>query len=390
MTAAADLSIAAVHAAASAATGGLTDFGPVDYKAPLAALLDPADVDRLDGPGRALLRHIVTSALVARLWIALAHAERPGAAAISIERPLFIVGLPRTGSSLLHQLLALAPDARAPLLWETMSPGAALVAPDEARAAAAGLCAARPAELHAVHPLRPDGPAECYWLLRNSLRSSTFCHQADRPIYRAWLAASDMEVAYRDHRRQLQLLLHARPAARLVLKMPGHVDHLEPLLAVFPGACIVHLHRDPVAALASSCNLWRLIARSNHQPVDPHRIGARLHRRFARSIERGMAARRAVDPARVIDVHHAELARDPAAAVDRIHRHFDLPRPPELAGRIARAVTGPPPPRHPALADYGLDPAAVRRGFAGYCRAFAVAPESNAESAADDAAGEGP
>jgi hypothetical protein len=294
-----------------------------------------------------------------------------------VREPIFIVGLPRTGSTLLHRLLALAPDARAPLLWELMEPAPPPAgAADERIHRAERFCRARPAELSRVHPMGAREPGECYWLLRNGFKSHSFCLLGERPSYEQWLEAQEMTSSYAHHRGALQLLLHARPAERLVLKMPGHLDHLDALLAVYPDARIVHLHRDPLTALASDCSLWALITAANGQPVDRKRIGARLRRRLVRSIERGLAARRLLHPQQIVDVHYRALVDDPVATVRAIHRHFGLAFADEHATRIVatepRLAAARGGPHRYALSDYGLDAAEVSADFARYQRAFGL------------------
>jgi hypothetical protein len=162
----------------------------------------------------------------------------------------------------------------------------------------------------------------------------------------------------------------------LVLKMPGHLDHLDALLAVYPDARIVHLHRDPLTALASDCSLWEQISIANGQSVDRKQIGARLRRRLVRSIERGMAARHLLDTHQVVDVHYRALVDDPVATVRAIHRHFALTFTDEHEERIVatqrRMAAQRGGPHRYALSDYGLDAAEVSADFARYQRTFAL------------------
>jgi len=373
-----DLSIEALHAAATEASGGLVDFGDPEYLEPLQVLLGSAErEEKADERGRALLRQICVRVLGARLTIRAALRATPAIRSVPVRAPIFIVGLPRTGSTLLHRLLALAADARAPLLWELMEPASPPAgAADERIHRAERFCSARPAELSRVHPMGAREPGECYWLLRNGFKSQGFCLLGERPSYEQWLEAQEMTSSYAHHRAALQLLLHARPAKRLVLKMPGHLDHLDALLAVYPDARIVHLHRDPLTALASDCSLWGLITAANGQPIDRKRIGARLRRRFVRSIDRGLAARRLLHPRQIVDVHYRALVDDPVATVRTIHRHFGLDFVDEHATRIVaterRLAAARGGPHRYTLSDYGLDAAEVSADFAHYRRAFGL------------------
>ncbi|WP_285686524.1 sulfotransferase [Actinoplanes sp. NBRC 103695] len=273
-----------------------------------------------------------------------------------VDRPIVVTGLPRTGTTLLHGLLARHPVARAPLLWELMHPLArGPIARRRARWSVTCMArfyhAAVPV-LRDLHPLAPGVPEECLFALPHHLG-----HLARTPMpgYRRWWEARPADDDYRHLRGYLQALQWRRPAQRWVLKSPFHLHHLDALLRVFPDATIVHTRRDPVRALTSWCQLVEAIRLLQNEPSDPAMIGPEWLDIWALAVQRSSAVR-AAHPDRFVDVDHHRLADDPSGTAAEIWRGLD-----DAAGEVAPAPAARRPRRHPRTPrEYGLDPAEVR------------------------------
>jgi len=308
--------------------------------------------------------------------------RHPEIADIPVERPLFVTGLARSGTTLLHNLLAQDPDCRWLRYWETLQilppPDPETEANDPRIAMAERFTAmidrADP-QIKAIHHLDPRGPEECNNLLKNAFASNLFLMTHRTKGYHDWLMKADLTPAYRLYKRQLQILSWKYPRKRWVLKAPVHLFFLDALFAAFPDACLVQTHRDPAETIASAC---RLAARFGAltpgvPPLDPLRLGRIGLEGAARAVARGMEARKRHGAERFIDVGYGDLLRDPIGQVRRIYGHFGLAGVERLAEPIASWLAAHPKGKHGAhrysLADYGLDREQVRQAMADYLAA---------------------
>lgn len=305
-----------------------------------------------------------------RLRIKWIHAQSPRVAAEPIERPVFIVGLPRTGSTFVHRVLANAGSHRGPLLWELQRTG---LGQDAASAARARRAVERDAkaltrlapDYDAIHPLRADRPEESIALM---WRTYFPLSCAPLPDWRAWLDQVDVTADYEYLKQALQVLQYGRQRRRWILKFPGHAAHLDVIRQVFPDAQFVWTHRDPVPAVSSFCSLVEALTGVHCKQTDPVAIGRAWLGILADSIARGRKLRRALPDDTVVDVSSHRLASDP-------HRYV-----PQLFERIGaawthrdrddlNAIAGPPgrtPARTYTLERYGLSAAAVEEAFGDY------------------------
>ena len=378
----ADLLRAARRAAAA------FDFGDDGFRAPLGVLLRAlASEARLTGIGRIAARTDIVGLLTNRLRLEADRARHPAIAREEIRRPLFIVGLPRTGSTLLHQLLAQDPAARVARAWEVMAPSPPPerdrydTDPRIARAARQLQWFDRLApEFKKVHALGAELPLECIAIMGGSFVSSRFHTTYHVPSYQAWLAAADLRPAYEFHRRFLQHLQWRAPAGHWVLKAPAHVFAFEVLFATYPDALVVQTHRDPLTVLGSVASLTVILQRAFTDELDLAEIGAEITRRWSDGLERAIEARR--DPRvgdRFVDVRYEELLRDPMVSVRRIYERFGMTLPAEAEIRMREFLTRHPKDRHGShrygLSTFGLDAPALARRFKSYYDRFGIEPE---------------
>jgi len=267
-------------AEASARTGGLRDFGERQFMEPLAILLRSLEQEaHLTGTGRTIARERVLAHLVNRLLYVRDRAENPAIALEKIVQPVFIIGLPRTGTTILHDILAQDPANRVPMTWECMFPsppperGSFQSDPRIARCEAvlAPVDAAMPG-FRAMHPMGARLSQECVTLMADSFCSPLFHNQFRVPAYQDWMDHADAGPAYAFHCRQLQHFQWHCPGERWVLKTGGHMWGLEYLLKVYPDARIVFTHRDPVKSMTSYASLTTLVRSMSSLQVDGQEI----------------------------------------------------------------------------------------------------------------------
>jgi Sulfotransferase family len=368
---------------------GLDDFGEAEFREPFRRLLDglesEADLTLL---GRIAAHRDLVGLLINRLRLVEDRKKNPEIAAERIVAPIFIVGLPRTGSTALHHLLAQDPDTRAPQAWEVMYPSPpptrATYETDPRIARAARqlrwLDWLAP-DFKTIHPVGAQLPLECIAIMSASFLAARFQTTYNVPGYEAWLATQDMRPAYAFHRRFLQHLQWRAPGARWVLKAPSHVFSFDALLDTYPDARIVQTHRDPVTAVASVASLSSVLHRAFGRQRHPARFGHEVTNRWTEGLERSLELRRSgrVPPARIVDVHHHELVADPMSVAHRIYSQFDLLLPATADARMRAFLAGHPrgaQGRHEyAPEPFGLDREDLARRFRAYSEHFGVRPE---------------
>ncbi|MCF1599111.1 sulfotransferase family protein [Streptomyces muensis] len=310
-------------------------------------------------------RHLANRARVRGLI-----AEHPEIEHEPIERPVFVVGLPRTATTVTHAVLSLSARHRAPLLWELLAPGLELPPRERRRAVTAGRRLVQGTNLFAprfrdIHAMAAEGPEECTFALPHALMPLS---QARIPEYEAWYRERDFADDYRYLKQVFQVLQYGRPRRRWVLKSPLHLGNLDALHKVFPDATIVWCHRDPVTAVASFCSLIEHGMAVSTRPLDLHGIGATWFGLLSRAMERGLRARAALPPDALVDAPYSLLADDPAKGAPRLYdavgAHWTGAEAARLAGAVARPK-GTRPHRYD-LARYGLSRAEVESAFADY------------------------
>jgi len=375
-------SAADLHAAATAITG-LAEFGTDDYGDGLAVLLEAyASEARLTPKGTRVARALLRGALTARLFSEAAWARHPEHAEVAIERPIFVTGLPRSGTTALHRLLTADPGHQGLQLWlaevpQPRPPRDTWAADPAFRYVQAG-CerhhASHP-EFMAVHYMAAGQVEECWQLLRQSMRSVSYECLAHLPGYSSWLRGQDWTTAYRRHRRNLQLIGLPDAGRRWVLKNPSHLFALDALLAVYPDAMVIQTHRAPRTAVASVCSLAAQASAEWSTTFRGKVIGRDQLETWAYGLDRFTEARAGHDPAQFYDIEYDDFVANPLGTVAAVYRHFGL----ALSGRAAdamRELCGQSPGtagrgHRYVLSDFGLTAEQVDERFAGYHRARA-------------------
>ena len=372
---------------------GLTDFGDEIFLEPLRTFLASCSSEAALGlVGEAATRWDVTRFLVNLLR--MREAERQDGAIVRerIRQPIFITGLPRSGTTFLHRMMMADVRNRAPLVWQTIHPYPDL----GVRPGAADRRIARVSrglrlfeflapEFRALHPLDATSPQECSEINAHVFRSMRFDSNYHVPSYRHWLDA-DVErhlPAYRFHNRFLQHLQQRAPDAgsQWVLKCPEHLFALRAIKAVYPDARMVFVHRDPVKVLLSVAKLTEVLRRPFSRHVDPRAVGRDESARWLDGARRMMEVGNDAGFAEpVCHVHHIDLVTDPVSTVDQVYRHFgmalDEPSVAAMGSYVVERLKGGYGPRDYRFEDHGLNAAEEREKFLPYMLQFGISPEA--------------
>lgn len=377
-----------LHEAASAQLDGWTDFAPDPYLAGLAMLLESMDYDpRWSEAGRARGWGALVGVLAARGHAIRAMAQHPGFAATPIRAPIVITGIPRTGTTALHKLMAVDPQFQGLETWLTGAPQprparATWEANPAFRSAVAQLEARNASKpgIRAAHDMAAEEVDECCLILRQGFVSNLWTCGWSAMNYDLWwqgqTETGGEAHCYAHFGRVLQLIGMTAPDQRWLLKNPGHVDNLDALFAQFPDALVIQTHRDPAKAIPSLAAM--LVG--NHPVFEDGRLdqrrrilGWRETEKWARAVRRADAAR-AARPGQVLDVVHTDFHRDPMGTVERIYAFAGLTLTDEVRAAMAERIEARPEAQHGThrydLADFGLTAAGVRERFGDYVSRF--------------------
>ena len=368
----------------------LDDFGPETFQPGLSRLVESLEQDAaLNQVGRLSAQRQVLELLVHRLRLVDYRKRHPELAEERIERPIFVLGLPRTGTTLLYGLIAEDPAHRSPLTWEVDDPCPPPEAASYETDPRIARCERRLEHVRrlapgfqAIHPVGALLPQECIVITACEFHSLRFEMCFDVSGYQEWLKHQDMRPAYGFHRRFLQHLQSRRPGGRWVLKSPGHLGPIDALLAEYPDALIVQTHRDPLRVIPSVASLEYTMRCMASDAIDPAVLGDQQLRLWSQLLEQGMAARsrRPEHAANFSDLHFREIVADPIGCVRRIYAGFDLAFTPAAEERMRAYLVAHPRyehgEHHYSLEMFGLQAEAVSRAFKAYCDRFGVESEA--------------
>jgi len=373
---------------------GLVDFGSTPFDEPLQNLLRACREEaELSLFGRSATRWDAVRFLSNLLRLREEEKRAPQILEQRVERPIFIAGLPRSGTTFLHSLLAQDRTNLVPRVWQLIHP----YPPDEP-SAGPDLRPRRVArqlrmfgmlapDFRRMHPIDASSPQECSEITAHVFASLRFDTTYHVPSYRRWLDETGHLDAYRFHKRFLQHLQHqAAVAGHWVLKCPDHIFALGALRAVYPDAGVVFVHRDPLAVLLSVARLTEVLRRPFTRRVDKLEIGRQDSDRWLAAAELMIEAadqERFEEP--ILHIHYLDLVRDPLGTVATLYRHFGRVLDASAGARISRLVEEKPNggygARRSQLEEYGLDPVAERERYARYMERFGIRPEQQTVSA---------
>ncbi len=370
---------------------GLSDFGDEGFVRALEVLTDSINREAALNPiGHMIIRGRIVGVLANKLVAQDNIKRHPEILDIPVEAPIVVAGLARTGTTMLHRLIAQDPGMRSLASWEAINPAPAKHKAGQkkdprfaqAAAAAKGLKYMSPG-FFAIHPAEPDAPEEEVILLEQAFLTTTPEAMMNVPTYSKWLETQDHVPAYRALKRMMQYLQWQRPGigkdVRWVLKTPHHQEYFDPLLEVFPNATIVHTHRDPLKTSPSLFSMLTHLQMIFSDDVDPNRVASHWLGKIENMARRTLATRERVHDKGFVDVSYYDLIKDPIREVERIYEAAGTPLTPEAreAMESARKVNkqhkyG----RHKySLADFGMTKDDVESRIAAYRTRFNVPHE---------------
>jgi len=367
-------------AEAQAATG-LSDFGGEDFKPGLQKLIDTYTNNGFDERGIKRNRKRLVKLLQVRLKMEAAWQQHPEIREVNIKAPMFLTGLPRTGTSALLNLLSQDPAARPLKLWEGMSPDPLPGNPAEQDDPRYQQLKAFYEEAHKknpnfdkIHFTSADTPEECIHLLNHSFQDVQFGVETMMEPYGSWFQQQDHLPSYRYYADILRMLQWQRPGERWLLKTPAHLWALDCLVALFPDCSIVITHRNPLECVTSYASMMEsmLIGRE----FDRKQFGAVVMEYLARKVEASLRQREKIDPARIIDLQFNDFIADGVGTVKRIYQHFQMPMSAAVEQSFQRYADAHPMGKHGKhdyrLEEYGLSEQQIRARFAFYIERFQV------------------
>ena len=349
----------------------------------LSAALEALDAETgLSSEGRVRALGVYRDNLARLAAIAADRRRHPEIAEVEIERPVFILGLPRCGTSLLHALIGADPGVRTPLSWEVAAPSP----PPEAATfdhdpRAEGFDAyveanfsGQWADVKKAHPIGARIPQECGMILETAFQSLNPLMLFRLRAYYPWYQAQDTTFGYQVHRMWLQHLGWRNPRRRWVLKVQEHMYHLPELLSVYPDAMFVQPHRDPVTVMASISRLIEVIRSVSFEHQDRAALGEELLHLWHDGQVRMMAYRKANPHLPIHDMRYKDLAADPVGAARGVYRFAEMDFDSRSEAAMRGWLTANPADKHGRhsyqLSDYGLGEARVREVYGDYIETY--------------------
>ena len=369
---------------------GLDDFGTDTYRLGLDRLLDGLRGEaRLNEVGEAMAPAGVLGHLTNRLQVTDWHRRHPEIGKADVTPPIVMIGMGRTGSTILHDLFGQDPANRVPRTWEVDHPcpppeTATYESDSRIDESQAGIDLAyevRP-ELRAMHPMGARLGQECIVITGGEFASMIFGSQFRLPSYLHWVTSeANMAPAYRWHRQFLQLLQWRNPGGRWVLKTGAHLWALPELLAEYPDAFVVQTHRDPLRIIASLSSLFAVVRATASDGVTMADVAAEWAEPVLDALDRSVTAREngTIPADRVVDVHYGAFLTDPFRTIRSIYDRLGAELTPDAEARMRRFLAENRAEKHGAheysFADTGLDAGAVRDRARRYTEYFDVPSE---------------
>jgi hypothetical protein len=363
-----------------------SDFGSDEHSEGLVLLLECLEKEaRLNPVGRLIARTTIVISLVKRLRMIEYRKKRREMVEQRIQRPLFILGLPRTGTTILYELLAQDPDHRCPMAWEVEDPVPPPRRPGrntDWRVIAAqiklGLLDWLAPGFKVAHETGALLPQECICLFMPHFMSEAWPALFRMPTYRSWLLRSDARSAYAWHRSFLQHLQVDLRRPRWLLKAPAHLAHVGALLAEYPDAAVIQTHRDPSEVMASLSSVELMLRRAFSDHVDPYEIGRETAMRCSEALARGVRDRDAHEREHsFFDVQFHDILHRPLDVIEDLYSHFGFELHESIRGQMQRYLDKRPRYKHGrhrySLEQFGLASDELAEDFRAYRERFGLA-----------------
>jgi Sulfotransferase family len=362
---------------------GLTEFGNGSHREGLLRLLESIKNDAaLHLSGQLAFREAIVGSLINRLLLIEACKQSPETFRKPLNTPIIVLGLPRSGTTFLHRLLAMDPAHRAVPWWELARP---LPDPDSDEQSDRRRQVFQKKlyrrqrvapDFDRKHYTRVDTPEECAWLLASTFLSPLFWGFGPVYGYLDWFKNQDRLQAYHEYRLLLQVLQDVDPTRRLALKAPTHTGAVEALLQTVPGALLIQTHRNPAETTASLTSLFYSLHSLTTERLDVRKMTEAILSLQENQIVRNLAARD-THPGALFDVYYDRLVADPIGTVREIYDHYDLAWSEEFAERMTCYVQQNPRGKHGdhryAPEDFGQTDEGISERFATYIERFELA-----------------
>ncbi len=357
---------------------GFEDFGDLPYREGLETLLETYDRNVRDPEGRKRCRDRVVMQLATRLKCENAFKTIPEYADQAITAPVFVTGLPRSGTSALLNLLVSAPENRGLLQWEVQFPDPwpdSKPGDEDPRYPflVKALEETRNSEFAKIHFVDADTPEECVLLHAFAFTGVQLGFEIMLEPYRSWLLARDLAPMYAYQKKQMQMLSWRSPGGQWMLKAPAHMWGIDAILDVFPDARFVWCHRDPQKVVPSINSMNKVVMgmyAGDYSHLDGGDIGRAVMDWYAMSLEKGLASRDTLPPEMFVDMSQREFVENPMAVVDRVYDAFGMQLSDDSRAALQAHIDNNPKGKHGRheydLAEYGLTSAMIAERFAFY------------------------
>ena len=366
---------------------GLSDLGNGPFVEPMERFIDSLRIEgALNDVGRLIAQERIVGHIVNRLHYVADRKRFPEIREQEIVKPVFIIGMPRTGTTILHDIMAQDPATRAPMTWEVMFPSPPPATASFQTDPRIEACAATFPDIDAMipgfkamHPMGALLTQECVTMMGETMCTPLFHCQFRVPSYQDWVdREADWSHVYRFHKKQLQHLQSHHQGERWVLKTGAHLWGLEHLLATYPDARIVFTHRDPVDSMTSYASLTSLVRSMGSDQVDRVEVAQDWTARLRKAVEHGLQVRESghYPEAVFYDVQFGDFIKDQFSVVEKIYQAFDLSMSARAAENMRAFIDDNPKGKHGdhryTPEEFGVDPTRVREEFAPYIKRFAL------------------
>ncbi|MDU9048415.1 MAG: sulfotransferase [Candidatus Electrothrix sp. Rat3] len=366
---------------------GLDDWGNTNFVTALSRLLHSCrNEGNLNSFGWFYIHSLMTTYLYGRLTIEEYCKKNPEIKKERIDRPLFIISLPRTGTTLLQRLLTQASCARSLAYWEGLFPAPfPKLYPDSQKSdlrirAAAQFLRIRNTvvpNINMMHPSYIRQPEECFHLLDKEFMSSLFHILFDLPSYYNWLNHQDMLPVYKYYKKQLQILQFSTPRnsrKRWILKSPFHMFGIDHLLKIFPDACIIQTHRSPAQSLSSLCSMLTTVRKNLQNKPVSNQLGRDAAQFWKNMLDNNMQIRSKYGEERFLDINYEKLVENPLEVSHNIYDYFDFIPNKNVTEKMKKWLFYNPKNKHGLheyfAGNYGLSDEFISRLFGNYLERF--------------------
>ena len=362
-------------------TASFEDFGGDDFRPGLEKLLETYDRNCFTESARKSLRRRMLDLLVSRLCVEAAWKRHPEVLELPINQPMFLTGLPRTGTSALLNVLANDPATRTLKLWEAHNPAPLeSLAPGEEDPRYVRIKQYydhmnATSDFKKIHYMTADSADECIFLTNHTFQDAAYGFEVFFEPYATFYKTVERHSQYRYHADLLRLLHWQRPADRWLLKTPSHICHLDIIVKQHPSSSIIITHRNPLEVIGSYSSMMMAVTPQQTQ-TDPKEMGRRVLEHLGAQMDLSMKIRQSMNPERILDVQYVDLMDDTMAVVDGIYQQLSLPYPDTARRAIATYVDDHPRGKHGShdykLGEFGLTEQQVLDRFGNYIETYHI------------------